>query len=115
LTLSLYMDVNVAGPITRGLRQRGVTVVTAQEDGASQLPDPDVMDRAMLLDSVVFTHDPDFLAEATRRQRAGEDFSGLFYCHQLRAQIGRCIADLELLAKALDPPDMKNRVEYLPL
>jgi hypothetical protein len=29
--------------------------------------------------------------------------------------IGRCIQDLELIAKASEPDEMANRVEYLPL
>jgi hypothetical protein len=34
---------------------------------------------------------------------------------QLRVTIGRCIADLELIAKIATPDDLANRVEYLPL
>lgn len=40
----LYMDENVRGAITRGLRRRGVDVVTAWEDGRAATPDPDVLD-----------------------------------------------------------------------
>jgi hypothetical protein len=39
----------------------------------------------------------------------------VIYAAQTRVSIGRCIYDLEVLAKVLDPPDMLNRVEYLPL
>ena len=28
--------------------------------------------------------------------------------------VGKLISDLELIAKVYDPPDMLNRVEYLP-
>jgi hypothetical protein len=34
--------------------------------------------------------------------------------HQLAISIGQAIHDLELLAKVLDPGDIRNRVEYLP-
>ena len=40
---------------------------------------------------------------------------GWFYAHQLAITIGRAIHDLELISKALDPEDMRNRVEFLPL
>jgi hypothetical protein len=61
------------------------------------------------------TGDQDLLAEATGRQRGGQDFAGLIYAHQLRVTIGKCISDLELLAQVGRPEDFANRVEYLPL
>jgi predicted nuclease of predicted toxin-antitoxin system len=109
------MDVQVPIAITRGLRQRGVTVLTAQEDGTARLTDPDLLDRALALGYVLFTQDDDFLAEAARRQGAGEFFAGVVYARQLRVSIRRCIDDLEIIAKAHDPASMANRVEYLPL
>lgn len=53
--------------------------------------------------------------EATARQRTVRRFAGLIYAHQLRISIGRCIDDLGLLAKACEPEDFVDRVEYLPL
>ena len=69
----------------------------------------------LALGYAVFTQDEDFLAEAARRQRAGEPFAGVVYAEQLGVPIGRCIDDLELLAKVYDPPDMMNQVVYLPI
>jgi hypothetical protein len=115
LTLALYMDVQVQHAITHGLRLRGVAVLTAQEDGTDRLSDPELLDRAMQLGRVLFTRDEDFLIEAARRQQAGESFAGVVYAHLLRATIGQCVDDLELLAKVYDPVHMMNAVEYLPL
>jgi len=56
--------------ITAALRSRGVDVVTAYEDGASTLSDPELLDRASELKRVLFSEDDDFLAEATRRLTA---------------------------------------------
>ena len=109
------MDVHVRRAITEALRVRGADVTTAQADGSGRLSDPDLLDRAMALNRVLFTQDEDLLAEATRRQRAGQSFAGVVYAHQLRVNVGRCIADLELIAQATDPEDWRNRVEYLPL
>ena len=39
MTVALYMDENVHGGITNGLRLRGVDIVTAQEDGHSGAAD----------------------------------------------------------------------------
>ena len=108
------MDENVPFPITAGLRGRGVDVLTAQEDGRRQTPDPVLLDRAGDLGRIMFTMDDDLLAEATRRLRGGEAFAGVVYAHQQHVSIGQCVADLELIAAASDPPDWTNRVEYLP-
>jgi Domain of unknown function (DUF5615) len=109
------MDVHVPRAITEGLRLRGVEVLTAQEDGARGLTDPELLDRAAALERVLFTRDADLLAEATQRQRTGRSFSGLVYAHQLHVTIGQCVHDLELIATATDSTDLTGRVEYLPL
>jgi hypothetical protein len=109
------MDVHVPRAITLGLRLNGVDVVTAQEDDASTLPDPDLLDRASALQRVLFTFDNDLLIEATGRQQNGISFAGLIYAHPLRVSIGVCVYDLETIAKASEPVDLANRVEFLPL
>jgi hypothetical protein len=63
----------------------------------------------------LFSQDRDLLIEASELQRMNRDFSGVIYAHQLGITIGRCIDDLELVCAAYDPPDMMNRVVYLPL
>jgi hypothetical protein len=55
------MDVHVPGPITEGLRRRGVDVLTAQEDGSDRVPDDLLLERSKLLGRVLFTRDEDFL------------------------------------------------------
>ena len=64
---------------------------------------------------MLFTEDADFLAEAAHRQATGLAFAGVIYIHQLHLDIGRCIADLEVIAKASDPPEWVDHVAYLPL
>ena len=109
------MDVHVRSAVTDGLRLRGVTVLTAQEDGTTKLDDPDLLDRATALGYVLFSQDVDLLAEAARRQAVGQPFTGVVYAHQLYVTIGQCVNDLELLSKVFDPADMMNRVVYLPI
>ena len=115
MSTPLYMDHNVPAAITIGLRHRGIGVLTAFEDRHHTVPDPDLMDRATALGRVVFTRDDDFLREAHRRQQAGIVFSGVIYAHQLRVSIGRCIGDIELIAKVGEPEEMRNTVQHLPL
>jgi hypothetical protein len=108
------MDMHIHGAVTAGLRRRGVDVLTAHEDGADQLDDPALLDRATALGRVLFSEDQDFLRETARRQQTGEPFAGLVFSHQQALTVGQMVQDLELLAKVYDPPDMENRVEYLP-
>jgi predicted nuclease of predicted toxin-antitoxin system len=109
------MDVHIPAAITVGLRQRGVDVLTAQEDGGRRLPDDQLLDRSTALGRVLFTWDDDLLREATERQRHGMVFAGIVYGHQQNVTIGQCVRDLELLATVNEPEDCANRVEYLPL
>ena len=46
-----YFDVHVPAPITNQLRRRGVDVITAQEDGAAQLTDAELLGRMQKLHS----------------------------------------------------------------
>jgi hypothetical protein len=115
VSLAFYTDVHVHIAVVRGLRLRNVGVLRAQEDGTDRASDSELLDRATSLGYVVFTQDQDFLVEAARRQAAGEVFAGVVYAPQQHVSIGKCIDDLELLAKASEPAEMMNRVQYLPL
>jgi hypothetical protein len=113
--IRLYMDENVRGAITRGLRRRGVDVVTVQEDGRSSADDPVVLDRAIELARVLFTEDDDLLAEAVRRQQVGQSFPGVIFAHQPAVSIGTCVNDLELVARAGKPEEFVSTVYFIPL
>lgn len=113
--LRLYMDVHVPEAIARALRQRGVDVLTAQEDGTRRLLDDQLLDRVTELGRVLFTEDEDLLAEATSRQRSGKPFAGVVFIRQRAVRIGRCVEDLELITEVLTPEEIANRVQYLPL
>jgi hypothetical protein len=114
MALRLYMSHNVHQPVTTGLRLRGVEVLTAFEDGHHTADDPDLLDRSGGLGHVLFSQDEDLLAEAVRRQRAGIPFSGLIYCHQERLGIGPLVEEFELIAKASEPSEVKDRIVYVP-
>ena len=109
------MDQHVPRQITQGLRLRGVDVLTAYEDGAHELDDTKLLARATALNRVLFTRDDDLLVIARNWQREGNPFSGVIYAHQLRVSIGRCIDDLEMIAKVGETGDLVNGVFYLPL
>src|SRR4051812_45101217 len=100
MNVALYMDVHIPRAVTEGLRARGVDVLTAQEDGAATLPDPELLDRSTKLGRVLFTHDKGFLAETARRQARGPTFAGLVFANEKRLPVGHMIADLEIVAQS---------------
>lgn len=109
------MDVHVRRAVTNALRLRGVDVLTAQDDHATEFSDPDLLDRATALNRVLFTQDDDLLVEAAARQRAGGTFAGVVYAHQMHVPVGQCVQDLTLLSQVEAPSTMRDRVIFLPL
>lgn len=109
------MDEHVARAVTVALRQRGLDVITAQEDGRSGASDDELLDRATELGRALFTQDDDLLAEARWRQSTGRPFAGVIYAHQLRITIGALVGDLALVAETVHDRELVNVVLFLPL
>jgi len=109
------MDVHVPYAISLGLRVRGADVLTAQEDGSTEMSDADLLHRATSLDRALFTQDRDFLRLASELQKKGQSFAGVVFVHQMDVTIGLCVNDLELIVRVYEPEDIADRVEYLPL
>ncbi|MFZ8847575.1 MAG: DUF5615 family PIN-like protein [Candidatus Hydrothermia bacterium] len=108
MAIKLYMDVHIKRQITEGLRRRGV-------DNNSTLSDKELLDRAKILGRVLVTEDVDLIKEADRRLKNNEFLLGLIYLPQSKISISRCIEELELLAKILEPEDFYNQIIFLPL
>ena len=115
MSVALYFDVCASHRLAGELRRRGVDVLTARDDKTDRLTDAEILDRATGLGRPVFTHDPDFLREATLRQQAGTPFAGVIFVAQPGFSFGKVLADLELIAKAGRPDEFVNTVQYLPL
>jgi len=109
------MDHHVRGAATKGLRRRGIDVLTAFEDGRAEAPDDELFVRATDLGRVVFTQDDDFLIIADEWQRVGRHFAGVVYAHQLQATVGQIVADLQLILEVATPDEMRDTVLLLPL
>lgn len=112
---ALYLDVHVPIAIATQLRSRNVDVLTAQDDGTTELTDSELLKRASELGRLLFTQDIRFKALAESWQRQGVAFAGLVFGHQLHGSIGQYVRDLELIAKATDIADWLGQVEQLPL
>ena len=115
MPIPFYMDVHIPRAITTGLRLRKVDVITAHDDKAHNLSDPDLLDRATKLQRTLFTFDDDLLKEAAYRQQEKIFFAGVIYAHPLHVSIGTCVQNLELIAKAGEKRDLANQVIFLPL
>ena len=77
MSVPLYMDVHVKSAITNALRQRGIDVLTAQEDDHGNTSDVDLLQRANTLGRLMFTQDDDFLVIAQEWQTSGRPFAGI--------------------------------------
>jgi hypothetical protein len=115
VSLAYYFDHHVPAAICEGLRRRGIDIITAAEDGHADLPDETILARATALGRLVFTQDGDFLVIASEWATVGRQYAGIVYGHQLLITIGQAIRDLELISQIMDPHEMANRVEFLPL
>jgi hypothetical protein len=115
MPLAFYMDEHVPSSITVGLRVLLVDVLTAQEDGHTEIADVILLDRARELNRVMFSFDADMLRESTRRQQTATSFAGLIFAHPTRISVGECIRDLELIAQTGGPRDLAEQILYLPL
>ncbi|MFO0790446.1 MAG: DUF5615 family PIN-like protein [Pirellulales bacterium] len=112
--LAFYMDHQLSVHITRGLRNRGVDVLTAYEDGAAEVADDELLTRATALGRVLVTHDKGFLRLVAERQQMRIPFDGIVFVAQQSLQVGHTIEYLELIANVMNTEDMLNRVEHVP-
>ena len=115
MSVGLYADVHVPGPVIQQLRRRGVDVVAATEEGANTLADKELLTLATSLERVMVTQDIRFRVLAESWQREEQSFAGLVFAHQRFVSFGEMVNDLELIGKATSPDYWRNRVEQLPL
>ena len=70
----LYADEDFSFPVVEELRRLGHDVLTAQEDGRTATPDPDILARAHSLGRAVLTYNR---RHFERLHRQGVDHSGI--------------------------------------
>ena len=98
----------MAKAVIRGLRQRGVEVLTVPEAGMLGASDEEHLQRALAEGRVIFTQDDDFL----RLHASGLEHAGIAYIPQ-NASIATVIRGLMLIYQVLDAEEMRGHVEYL--
>ncbi len=106
--IKFYMDEHVSRAVVRGLRQRGLDVLTVMEADMRSASDKSHMERAYVEHRIIFTQDDDFL----RMHAMGIKHAGIVYASQ-QISTGEIIRGLMVIHQILDAEDMEEQVEYL--
>ncbi len=112
--MRLYADVNFRRAIVRGLRERGLDIITAQDDHTDRLSDTALLTHITQLERAILTHDKDFLLIGQLWQEAGIYFYGIIYVAD-GCPIGQCIEEIELLAFAELPESLIGHIRFIPM
>lgn len=106
--IGLYVDEHVPVAVVKGLRERGVDVVTVMEAGRLGASDEEHLAFARQEGRVLFTQGKDFL----RLLAAGAGHAGIVYVRQQTA-VGEMIRGLMLVFEVLEPSEMEGHLEFL--
>lgn len=106
--IKFYTDENVSKAVVKGLRTRGVDMLTCQESGMLSTTDAEQLEYATQNDRVVFTHDTDFL----KIHAKGIEHAGIVYTSNQK-DVGENIRNLKLIHDVMDAEEMRNHVEYI--
>jgi predicted nuclease of predicted toxin-antitoxin system len=103
-----YTDEHVSRAVIRGLRQRGIDVLTVVEANKLSASDEAHLAFAFAEGRIIFTQDDDFL----RLAAADRSHAGIVYASQ-EVTIGRIIQGLLLIHSVLTAEEMAGHVEFL--
>lgn len=105
--IKFYTDENVSKAVVKGLRTRGVDMLTCQESDMLSTTDEEQLAYATQDNRVVFTHDTDFL----KIHAKGTEHAGIVYTSNQK-DVGENIRNLKLIHDVMDAEEMRNHVEY---
>ncbi len=103
-----YMDEHVAKAVIRGLRQRGVDVLSVVDSNMLGAKDHKHLEFALTERRVIFTQDDDCLQLAAK----GHAHAGIVYAHQHTA-VREIIQGLMLIYQVIEAEEMVNHCEFL--
>ncbi len=107
--MNFFLDQHIPAAVARGLRRRGVDVLTAQEAGRCGVTDIEQLRYAHQQGRVLVTFDDDFLGLAA----GGAQHAGIAFCSAMKYTLGELIRVLLLAYEVLEPADMLNHIEFL--
>ncbi len=103
-----YTDEHVSKAVIRGLRERGIDVLSVPEANMLGASDEEHMAFALAEGRMLFTQDADFL----RLAAAGHKHAGIAYARQ-GTSVGDIIQGLMLIVQVLEAEEMNGKIEYL--
>lgn len=106
--IRFYFDEHVPKAVARGLRERGIVVLTVSEAGLLGRSDEWQLNFARKAGRVLFTQDADFI----RLHASGAEHAGIVYAPQ-QTTVGEMVRGLVLVCELLDPSEMEGHVEFL--
>jgi len=106
--ISFYTDEHVAKAVIRGLRNRGVDVLTVPDAKMLGGSDEEHLALALREGRVIFTQDDDFL----RLAAAGGAHAGIVYAPQ-HTPTREILRGLMLIFEVLSAEEMQGHIEFL--
>ena len=107
--IALYLDEHIPAAVTRGLKRRGVDVLTTQDAENSGKSDAEQLAFARQIGRVLVTFDSDYLVLADK----GREHSGIFYCTASKYTTGELISALRIDCEVFLAEEMYNNIEFL--
>jgi hypothetical protein len=107
--IRFYLDENVPIAVATQLSRRSIEAITVRDLGLLGDSDINHLYRATEMESVLCTHDSDYVELAS----SGVGHSGIVFGQQHRHGIGDWVRFLELVHAAYEPGEMRNRIEYI--
>jgi predicted nuclease of predicted toxin-antitoxin system len=106
--IKFFLDEHIPKAIAKGLRNRGVEVLTCVESGRMTETDISHLHFAHLNGYVIVTADNDFLSLHSN----GNPHSGIAFATR-PLTVGQYIISLLLIYEVLDDEDMINHIEFI--
>ena len=107
-TIKFYTDEHIPHAVVRGLRARGLDVLSVKEAGLLSATDAEHLERACGEGRVLVTCDADFL----RLAPAWPNHAGIAFAPR-QLTVGAFLAGLGLLYDYLDAAEMVGHIEFL--
>ena len=115
--LRLLTDENFDQRILRSLQLRfqQLDCLVMQQLGLSGSTDGDLLDWATRKNRIIITHDVNTMTRyANERLKQGLPMAGLIIVPD-RLEIGRVVADLEVIIECATESELRNQIHYLPI
>ena len=109
MPLLLLFDEHASYDIMDGISLRGIDAISVQQAGIRSAIDESILDLAIRLGRVIYTHDDDFL----RIDATGVSHAGVIFHREKKYTVGRAVEELEIACKIFDMDEMRNRVHWL--